>query len=65
MYANLKQKYAETNFKAYKVYRNILNRAIQAAKQSYYENIVLSYRKSPDKLWKVLNELINTNKTNI
>ena len=28
MYANLKQKYMEINFKAYKVYRNILNRAI-------------------------------------
>ena len=63
MYANSKQKYTNTNFKAYKVDRKILNRAIQGVKQSYYQNIVLSYKKSPDKLWKVLNELIGTNKT--
>ena len=57
------RKYSKTNIKSYKVYRIILNRAIQAAKQSYYQNIVLSYEKSPDKLWKVLDERIGTNKT--
>ena len=40
IYANLKQKYTKTNFKSYKICRNILNRAIQAAKQSYNQNIV-------------------------
>ena len=58
MYANLRQKHTQINFKAYKVHRNILNRAKQAAKQSYYQNIILFYKNSSDKLWKALDEII-------
>ena len=63
MYANLQRKYTEDNFKAYKAYRNLLNRALQLVKQNYYQTLVLSSQNSPDRLWKVLKELVGVNKS--
>ena len=59
MYANLQRKYTEDNFKASKAYRNALNWALQSAKQNYYETLLSSNQNSPDRLWKVPNELID------
>ena len=63
MYANLQRKYTEDNFKAYKAYRNALNRALESAKQNYYQALLSSNQNSPDRLWKVLNELVGSNKS--
>ena len=63
MYANLQRKYTEDNFKAYKAYHNLLNRALQLAKQNYYQTLVSSNQNSPNTLWKVLNELVGLNKS--
>ena len=58
MYANLQRKYTEDNFKAYKTYRNALNWALQSAKHNDCETLLSSNQDSPDRLWKVPNELI-------
>ena len=63
MQTNLQRKFAEDNFKAYKAYRNALNRALQSAKQNYYQALLSSNQNSPDRLWKVLNELVGSNKS--
>ena len=63
MYANLQRKYTEDSFKAYKAYRNALNRALQSAKQNYYQALLSSNQNSPDRLWMVLNELVGPNKS--
>ena len=63
MYANLQRKYTKDNFKAYKAYRNALNRALQSAKQNYYQALLSSNQNSPDRLWKVLNEPVAPNKS--
>ena len=63
MYANLQRKYTEDNFKAYKAYHNALNRALQSAKQIYYQALLSSNQNSPDSLWKELNELVGSHKS--
>ena len=63
MYANLQLKYTKNNFKGYKAYRNALNRALQSAKQNYYQTLLSSNQHSRDRLWKVLNELVGLNKS--
>ena len=62
MYANLQRKCTEDNFKAYKAYRNALNKALQSAKQDHYQTLLSPNQNSPDRLWKVLNELVGLNK---
>ena len=59
----MQRKYTEDNFKAYKAYRNALNRALESAKQNYYQALLSSNQNSPDRLWKVLNELVGSNKS--
>ena len=41
IYANLQKRYDKQQFISYKSYRNALNRAIEQAKQNYYNNAIL------------------------
>ena len=55
----------DTSLNSYKAYRNVLNRAIEFAKQNYYQTALSTNQKSPKKLWKTINELSTTNKTEL
>ena len=57
MYANLQKRYNDQQFISYKLYKNALNRAIEKAKQNYYDNAIISNKNDPRKIWKTINEL--------
>ena len=41
----------------YNRYRNVLNRVIKSAKESYYRESFYQNKNDQEKLWKVINEL--------
>ena len=43
----------------FKTYRNTLNRAIKCAKQNYYKNYIELNKNSFDKIWKMIDEMVN------
>ena len=43
----------------FKTYRNTLNRAIKCAKQNYYKNYIELNKNSFDKIWKIIDEMVN------
>ena len=65
MYAQLLKNYNDTSLNSYKAYRNVLNRAIEFAKQNFYQIALSTNQKSPEKLSKTINELLTTNKTEL
>ena len=65
LYAQLLKNYNTTSLNFYKAYRNVLNRAIEFAKQNFYQTALSTNQKSPEKLWKTINELLTTNKTEL
>ena len=49
---------------SYKVYRNVLNRSLRIAKSAYYHRILRENKDDSKKVWKIINELVYSNKRN-
>ena len=43
----------------FKSYRNTLNRTIKCAKQNYYKNYIEQNKNSFDKIWKIIDKMVN------
>ena len=65
LYAQLLKNNNATSLNSYKAYRDVLNRAIEFSKQNFYQTALSTNQKSPEKLWKTINELLTTNKTEL
>ena len=59
MHKSIGKTYDETKYKNYKTYRNVLNRTIEKAKQKYYNELIIENKSNSDKIWKIVNELVN------
>ena len=57
----------EALLQRYRTYRNKLQQVIRRAKEKYYQDKCIEYRKNTSKLWKLINKLSNkeNDKTNI
>ena len=49
---------------SYKKYRNVLNRSLRIAKSTYYHRVLRENKDDSKKVWKVINELVYSNKQN-
>ena len=49
---------------SYKNYRNVLNRSLRLAKSAYHHRVLRENKDDSKKVWKVINELIYSNKRN-
>ena len=49
---------------SYKKYRNVLNRSLRIAKSAYYHRVLGENKDDSKKVWKVINELVYSNKRN-
>ena len=59
LFKNLHKKFYHRKFDDYKKYRNILNRAIKYAKESYHKDRIETSRGDSKSLWNVICELAN------
>ena len=60
MYKSICKTYDETKYKNYKTYCNVLNRTIEKAKQKYYNELIIENKSNSGKIWKILNDLVNS-----
>ena len=60
MHKSICKTYDETKCKNYKMYRNVLNRTIEKAKQKYYNESIIENKSNSGKIWKIVNELVNS-----
>ena len=60
MYKSICKTYDETKCKNYKTYRNVLNRTIEKAKQKYYNELIIENKSNSGKIWKIVNELVDS-----
>jgi len=59
MFVQVTKRFNERLFSEYKIYRNLLNRLIQLAKQNYFKQYVQTNKGNSDKIWKAIKELTN------
>ena len=61
MYKSICKTYDETKYKNYKTYRIVLNQTIEKAKQKYHNELIVENKSNSGKIWKIVNELVNSN----
>ena len=59
MFSDLHRNFDQKRFEHFKRYRNTLNRAIQKAKEMYYNELMHVNKNQPGKLWDIPNDLSN------
>ena len=57
MYAYLQKRYDEQQRIFYKSCRNALNKAVEKAKQNYYNHAIISAKNDRRKIWKTIHDL--------
>ena len=59
LFKQLHKKFDKDNFEKYKKQRNVLNREIKSAKETYYKDLIDDSNRNSSSLWKILGELAN------